>query len=723
MRIFDNSSLKNKLRIIIILTSGIVLLLASTAFVTNDILTFRRNMVTDLFVLADLVGITNRPGLLFEDDFAVAENIVALKANKHILYAKIFNKRGQLFVSYFKEDVDKTSFPNYSTLQEYYFKNQNVQLGRDEIIDNYFFSFNKDYVDIYRTVYTNKNQFLGTVYIRSDLEAFYEHLFWAASIITITLILSLLFALILAFKFQRLLTAPIYSLLETMRAVSESKDYSLSALKVNNDELGILVDSFNDMLSKIKNHETELAKARDQAMAANKAKSAFLANMSHELRTPLNGILGYAQILIKDRQLNEQQRKGIEVIQRSGEYLLTLISDILDLSKIEAGKLEIFPAEFHLKPFLNSLAELFKMRAQQKEIEFIYQFSDDLPIGVSGDEKRLRQIIINILGNAIKFTKKGQVSFTVEYYNKRFIFKIIDSGIGIAKEELENIFLPFQQAGDQKSKEQGTGLGLSITKKLIELMGGRLHVDSVLGQGSTFWIELYLPVISSMVEETQSIEAPRVIGYQKAEKPLQILIVDDNWENRAILTNMLEPLGFTIINAVNGVEGVTFTFEYQPDLILMDLVMPEMDGFDATREIRKTLKELPIIAASASVFEQHRQLSLDVGCNAFLDKPIRESELLNVLKQFLHVEWIYEELESPSNIETTEQPLAILSTEQASKLMNLTKTGNIKGIINFAKELQQQDSQFTSIANKIIDLAKNFDINGLRKFAQEILEK
>lgn len=723
MRIFDNSSLKNKLRIIIILTSGIVLLLASTAFVTNDILTFRRNMVTDLFVLADLVGITNRPGLLFEDDFAVVENIQALKANKHIIYAKIFNKRHKLFVSYFKEDVDKTSLPNYSTLQEYYFKNQNVQLGRDEIIDNYFFSFNKDYVDIYRTVYTNKNQFLGTVYIRSDLEAFYEHLFWAGSIITITLILSLLFALILAFKFQQVLTAPIYSLLGTMKAVSESKDYSLSAIKVNNDELGTLVDSFNDMLSKIKNHETELAKARDQAMAANKAKSAFLANMSHELRTPLNGILGYAQILIKDRQLNEQQRKGIEVIQRSGEYLLTLISDILDLSKIEAGKLEIFPAEFHLKPFLNSLAELFKMRAQQKEIEFIYAFSDDLPIGVSGDEKRLRQIIINILGNAIKFTKKGQVSFTVEYYNKRFIFKIIDSGIGIAKEELENIFLPFQQAGDQKSKEQGTGLGLSITKKLIELMGGRLHVDSVLGQGSTFWIELYLPVISSMVEEAQSIETPGVIGYKQAEKPLQILIVDDNWENRAILTNMLEPLGFTIKNAVNGIEGVAFTFKYKPDLILMDLVMPEMDGFDATREIRKTLKELPIIAASASVFEQHRQLSLDVGCNDFLDKPIRESELLDVLKKFLHVEWIYEELESNSNIETTEQPLAKLSTEQANELMNLTKTGNIKGIIKFAKQLQQQDSQFTSLANKIIDLAKSFDINGLRKFAQEILEK
>jgi signal transduction histidine kinase/DNA-binding NarL/FixJ family response regulator len=707
MRIFDNSSLKNKLRIIILLTSGIVLVLASVAFVANDILTFRRNMLTDLFVLAELVGINSSAGLLFEDDFAVQENIVALKANKHIVFAKIFNKRNNLFVSYFKEGVDKTSLPN-------------SQLKPDEIKENYLFNFSQDYVDIFRKVYTNKNKFVGTVYIRSDLEAFYKHLFWAANIITIIMILSLLLALILAFKFQKVLTAPIDSLLGTMKAVSKSKNYSLSARKVNNDELGILVESFNDMLTQIKNHETELAKARDQAMAANQAKSTFLANMSHELRTPLNGILGYAQILNKDRQLNEQQKTGIGIIQRSGDYLLTLISDILDLSKIEAGKLEIFPAEFHLKPFLNSLAELFKMRAQQKEIEFIYKFADNLPIGVSGDEKRLRQIVINLLGNAIKFTKQGQVSFSVEFYQKKFIFKIIDSGIGIAKEELENIFLPFQQAGDKNSKEQGTGLGLSITKKLIDRMGGKLHVDSLLGQGSTFWVELELPVISTMVEEAQSIETPQVIGYKSSEKPLQILIVDDNWENRAILQNMLEPLGFKTMNAVNGIEGVKFAAEHKPDLILMDLVMPEMNGFDATAEIRKTLKDIPIIAASASVFEEHRQLSLDVGCNHFLDKPIRESELLDVIKRFLNVEWVYEELQDIHIEATEEQPLVMLSTEQAESLMTLAKSGNIKGIINFAKQL---DSELIPMANKIIDLAKSFDINGLRNLAQEILEK
>ncbi len=711
MRIFDNSSLKNKLRVIILLTSGIVLFLASVAFVTNDILTFRRNMVTDLFVLAELVGINSTAGLLFKDNFAVEENMQALKANKHIVFAKIFNKKNKLFVTYFKKDVDKTSLPNFPTLTEH----QNIK-------DNYIFNFSKDYVDIFRKIYTNKNKFVGTVYIRSDLEAFYKHLFWAGSIITIIMILSLLLALILAFKFQKVLTAPIDSLLGTMKAVSKFQDYSLSARKMNNDELGILVDSFNDMLAQMKNHETELAKARDQAMAANQAKSAFLANMSHELRTPLNGILGYAQILSKDRQLNEQQKTGIGIIQRSGDYLLTLISDILDLSKIEAGKLEIFPAEFHLKPFLNSLAELFKMRAQQKEIEFIYKFSDNLPISVSGDEKRLRQIVINLLGNAIKFTKQGQVSFSVEYYENKFIFKIIDSGIGIAKEELENIFLPFQQAGDKNSKEQGTGLGLSITKKLIDRMGGKLHVDSVLGQGSTFWVELELPVISTMVEEAKLIDTPQVIGYKNSENPLQILVVDDNWENRAILQNLLEPLGFKIINAVNGIEGVKLASEHQPDLILMDLVMPEMDGFDATREIRNitALKETPIIAASASVFEEHRQLSLDVGCNEFLDKPIRESELLDVLKRFLNVEWIYEKLQDINIEATEEQPLVMLSTEQATSLMTLAKSGNIKGIIVFAKQL---DSEPTPMANKIIDLAKSFDINGLRNLAQEMLEK
>jgi CheY-like chemotaxis protein len=223
-----------------------------------------------------------------------------------------------------------------------------------------------------------------------------------------------------------------------------------------------------------------------------------------------------------------------------------------------------------------------------------------------------------------------------------------------------------------------------------------------------------------MVEEAKSIDTPQVIGYKNSENPLQILVVDDNWENRAILQNMLEPLSFKIITAVDGIEGVKLASEHQPDLILMDLVMPEMDGFDATREIRKTLKDIPIIAASASVFEEHRQLSLDVGCNKFLDKPIRESELLDVLQRFLNVEWVYEELQDISIEATEEQPLVMLSTEQAASLLTLAKSGNIKGIINFAKQL---DSELISMANKITDLAKSFDINALRNLAQEILEK
>jgi len=454
---------------------------------------------------------------------------------------------------------------------------------------------------------------------------------------------------------------------------------------------------------------------------ANKAKSTFLANMSHELRTPLNGILGYAQILGRDKTLTEKQQEGVGIIQRSGEYLLTLINDILDLSKIEAGKIELYPIDFNFNHFIQGIIELFQMRSQQKGIAFNYEPLSHLPLGVRGDDKRLRQILINLLGNAIKFTEKGGVTLKISYDGKNMRFQIEDTGVGIALEEIEKIFLPFQQVGDPNSQAEGTGLGLSITKRLVEMMGGELHVESALGHGSTFWFALNLQEVSNLIK-VKKMEQQVVIGYEGAS--LKILVVDDKWENRSVLVNLLKPLGFETVEAKHGKEYLDHAKQSCPDLILTDLVMPVMDGFEATRQLRKmpVCQEVPVIAASASVFDSDQKASLEAGCDDFINKPIHFEELLEKLKIHLGLTWVYEQDVSKnlSHQTTTENQSENLgsdenaefvgpSTEQAAILFDLAMMGDIGGILEEIDQFEQSDKKLLPFCRKIHELAKAFD--------------
>ncbi len=473
---------------------------------------------------------------------------------------------------------------------------------------------------------------------------------------------------------------------------------------------------------------TERKRAEEAAEAASRAKSEFLANMSHELRTPLNGILGYAQILKRDKSLTDSQKNGVDIIQRSGEHLLTLINDTLDLSKIEAQKLDLEPSDFHLPEFLKNIADIHRIRAEQKGLSFVYEPLTPLPTGVRGDERRLRQVLINLLGNAVKFTEDGGVAFRVGYEDRSsesasIRFEVEDTGVGIAPEKLDEIFAPFQQVSGHRKQVEGTGLGLAISQKLVHLMGGELQVNSTPGEGSVFRVVLDLPEVPGWKEAAPKVERTPT-GFKGG--PKKVLVVDDKEANRSVLVHMLSPLGFEVVEASDGREGLEKAAGIRPDLILMDLVMPVMDGFEATRRIRRSaeLKEVVVIALSASVFEHSRRESIDAGCNDFIPKPVRAENLLEKVGAHLGLEWIYgAEAETGSPDETEEAPFVAPPPEEVASLFDLAQKGHIVPIREQIDRIERLGEQFVPFAAELRKLAKGFHMKQMCGFLKPYLKE
>ncbi len=437
-----------------------------------------------------------------------------------------------------------------------------------------------------------------------------------------------------------------------------------------------------------KQRESVQREAREAADAANRAKSHFLANMSHELRTPLNAILGFAQVLARDSTLSKIQLEQVRIMGRSGEHLLGLINDVLEMSKIESGRVSLNGSRFDLHRVLFSLLEMLRPRAVDKNLTLEMVYPPELPQFVFGDESKLRQILINLLGNAVKFTTTGQVRLEVVSQGEKLRFEVSDSGFGIEAEALSTLFDPFVQSASGRQSLEGTGLGLPISRQFVRLMGGDIAVSSVPGEGSQFSFEVELG--SADLSDSSDIGLRQVMGLAPDESGaaphIRILAVDDKWENRQLLVQMLGGVGFEVREAEHGGSALEQWREWQPQLILMDMRMPMMDGFEATRRIRAESggsagSMVKIVALTASAFAEQRAEVLAVGCDDFVPKPFREHQLFECLALHLGIHYLYKEGEETvpaleQVMELQASNLAHLSLEWRNGLLEATLLGD-----------------------------------------------
>ncbi|MEG3939290.1 ATP-binding protein [Microcoleus sp. S36b_A3] len=516
---------------------------------------------------------------------------------------------------------------------------------------------------------------------------------------------ALVVAVSIGIQTSRWVTNPILRLNTAAKNIAKG-EWDKTVESQRSDELGELAQSFNSMAQqlqqsfetleqRVRERTAELAVAKDKAEVANQAKSTFLANMSHELRSPLNAILGFSQLMTRSQNLSPEHQENISIISSSGEHLLTLINNVLDLSKIESGRTTLNPKKFDLYRLLHDLEDMFQLKADDKHLQLIFDCSPDVPQYVESDELKLRQVLINLLNNALKFTLEGGVAIRVSkhsaginngetlqfgeqskntgtpannsYENSELIysenatyaaqnkssastsscfihFELQDSGPGIAANELDNLFEAFVQTQSGKDSQEGTGLGLPISRKFVELMGGEMSVISAVGEGTNFKFDIQVIAVDATDIESQK-PTRHVIALAPNQHPYRILIVDDKPLNRQLLIKLLHPLNFQLKEATNGEEAIELWDSWEPHLIWMDMRMPVMDGYEATKHIKGTIKgqATAIIALTASVLEEERAVILSAGCDAFMRKPFREADIFDAMHKHIGVRYIYED--------------------------------------------------------------------------------
>ena len=461
--------------------------------------------------------------------------------------------------------------------------------------------------------------------------------------------------------------------------------------------------------------DAALQLAKDEAERANHAKTRYVAGMTHELRTPLNSILGYLQILLKENKLNQKQRESLQTVQNSGIHMAGLVDDLLDLAHIESGRLRLETAAIPLPLLLEELVRMIRPQAISRGLRFEYSVQGDIPDWVKGDAKRLTQVLINLLGNAIKFTDKGSVTLRVDARAQVLVFKVEDTGVGIAPQDQQRIFLPFERGGAARRRgEPGTGLGLTITGLLTSMMGGDLSMTSSAGKGTTFTVRLYLPKASDPGNNIKALGP--VSGY--VGKRLTLLAVDDQPDQRQMLAALLNPLGFIMHEAASGSECLESLKDIRPDAILLDLTMDEMDGWQTAKAIRELgFTDIPIILVSANLYDNHPEKIQAAHCQAFVGKPVLESELVGVLGRFLGIEWVACGLNTPELASMFGPKTDLIEQEIPSslkeKLAPLIHIGHVQGLLDTLDEHAKHEPSHQSLVSQLRTLVMRFDFESL----------
>ena len=514
--------------------------------------------------------------------------------------------------------------------------------------------------------------------------------------------------------------------------------WRLRAIEHQKHELAVQVaqrtKELSEKTAELAKSNQQLEIAKEKAEVANEAKSRFIANMSHELRSPLNAILGFAQVMTRHKRLEPEDQENIGIISRSGEHLLTLINQVLDLSKIEAGRTTLNETHFDLYRLLNDLEDMFRLKAENKKLQVIFERDIAVPHYLYTDDVKLRQVLINLLNNALKFTVEGGVNVRVGVRHPDpnrpisatqslviIAFEVEDTGPGIAPDELEGLFEAFVQTSTGKQASEGTGLGLAISRKFAQLMGGEMTVSSEVGRGSLFAFDIHCQ-LAQATDMQKSPLAKQVIALAPNQPRYRILIVDDKWANRQLLIKLLNPLGFELKEAENGQQAIDLWNEWQPHLIWMDMRMPVMDGYEAMQHIKAHTKgqAIAIIALTASVLEEERAVVLDAGCDDFLRKPFRDSDIFELMHKHLGVRYVYEdsheisEAESEEEVEDLKSKLAKLPSELLTELQQAIETANLQAMQPLIEQINDKP-----LAKTLTQLAKGFRFDILQEIFEE----